>query len=294
LNTFKPSTHHKAPSFDQALADAALRLAGTSPTPHADAQILLAHVLGRERSHLVAWPEKVLEDRHAEAFRQLVAQRLRGVPVAYLTGHKEFWSLSLRVDASTLIPRPETETLVEFALDGFDASTKLAVADLGTGSGAIACALASERPRWQIQASDICAAALAVAQANALALGLRNIDFVRGDWFAAFDAAARFDLVVGNPPYIAAADPHLGRGDLAHEPPGALVAGADGLDAIRRIASQAPRRLRPGGWLVLEHGYDQARAVADILRRAGFERVEQRRDLAGILRMTAGCLRPSA
>lgn len=279
------------PSIEQALADAVLRLAATSPSPRADAEILLAHVLGRGRSHLFAWPRRILERGHADAFRRLVDLRAQGTPVAYLTGRKEFWSLSLRVDISTLIPRPETETLVEFVLERWGESARLAVADLGTGSGAIACALASERPGWDILAGDISADALGVARANAQALGLGNIRFVRSDWFAAVATAERFDLVVSNPPYVAAADPHLRRGDLAHEPVAALAAGVDGLDAIRRIASEAPRRLRPGGWLVLEHGYDQSHAVAAILRRDGFASLEQRRDLAGILRMTAGRLR---
>jgi release factor glutamine methyltransferase len=270
------------------LAAAIMRLESTSPSAGVDAEILLCHVLDCSRSHLIAWPEKRLSEEQQRRYHELIEQRAAGRPVAYLTGTREFWSFPLKVNASTLIPRPETETLVEFVLERFDAGTSLKVADLGTGSGAIACALASERPGWNIVACDISAAALEVARNNARMHNLDNIRFVQSDWFSALANESRFDLLVSNPPYIAAADPHLSTGDVAFEPATALVSGADGLDDIRRIAAQAPIRLKIGGWLVLEHGYDQQPAVAAILREAGFDAIEQRHDLAGTPRMTAG------
>ena len=275
-------------SIEHALADACARLDNTSASPVADAEILLAHTLGCSRSHLIAWPQQALTAGQLERYRELIELRASGQPVAYLTGVREFWSLTLGVNAATLIPRPETETLVEFVLERFTAATTLDVADLGTGSGAIACALASERPGWRIVASDVSAAALDVARDNASSLGLDNIRFVHGDWLGALESPRHFDLIISNPPYVAAADPHLSAGDVAFEPATALASGADGLDDIRRIAAQAADRLKTGGWLVLEHGYDQQHAVAAILRDAGFEHIEQRRDLAGIPRMTAG------
>jgi release factor glutamine methyltransferase len=275
-------------SIEQVLASALVQLNSCSASPALDAQILLAFALGCSRTHLLAWPQKLLTTEQLDRFRQLIELRICGHPVAYLTGTREFWSLPLKVDESTLIPRPETETLVEFVLERFAADTVLDVVDLGTGSGAIACAIASERPRWNIVASDVSTAALDIARDNAHTHGLNNIHFVHGDWFEALAGESRFDLIVSNPPYIAAGDPHLSTGDVAFEPATALVSGADGLDDIRRIAAQAPGRLKAAGWLALEHGYDQQPAVAAILRAAGFDANEQRRDLAGVPRMTAG------
>jgi len=274
--------------IEQVLASARATLAEYSASSAADAEILLCHILGCARSHLLAWPQKLLNTGQLHRYRQLVGLRASGRPVAYLTGIREFWSLPLKVDGSTLIPRPETETLVEFVLEQFTDAAALAVADLGTGSGAIACALARERPGWNIVACDVSAAALAVARDNARRLGMDNIRFARGDWFDALESGSRFDLVISNPPYVAAGDSHLAAGDVAFEPATALVSGADGLDDIRRIAAQAGGRLKAGGWLVLEHGYDQQPRVAAILHEAGFDLIEQRRDLAGIPRMTAG------
>jgi release factor glutamine methyltransferase len=276
-------------SIEQLLTSARTLLDDTSASAGIDAEILLCHTLGCSRSHLFAWPQKTLTAEQIDRYHELVDLRASGRPVAYLTGAREFWSLPLKVDESTLIPRPETETLIEFVLERFAADTVLDVADLGTGSGAIACALASERPHWSIVATDVSHAALNVARDNARRLGLDTIRFAHGDWFDAFDAARRFDLLVSNPPYVAAADPHLSSGDVMFEPASALVSGADGLDDIRRIAAQATDRLKTGGWLVLEHGYNQQPVVAAILRNAGFDSIELRRDLAGIPRMTAGC-----
>ena len=271
----------------QLLAIAAQRL--DTASARLDAEVLLSHVLGKPRSHLRAWPDRVPAHEQQAQFEALLARRIGGEPVAYLVGQREFWSLPLTVTRDTLIPRPETETLIEFVLERFAADTVLDVADLGTGSGAIACALASERPHWSIVATDVSHAALNVARDNARRLGLDTVRFAHGDWFDAFDTARRFDLLVSNPPYVAVADPHLSSGDVMFEPASALVSGADGLDDIRRIAAQATDRLKTGGWLVLEHGYNQQPVVAAILRNAGFDSIELRRDLAGIPRMTAGC-----
>lgn len=275
-------------SIEQVLTSACALLDNASTSSAADAEILLCHTLVCTRSHLLAWPHKMLTTAQLDRYQKLIDLRVSGRPVAYLTGFREFWSLPLKVDESTLIPRPETETLVEFVLERFGADAALDVADLGTGSGAIACALASERPGWNIVASDVSIAALDVARDNARMLGLNNICFVHGDWFDALANESRFDLIVSNPPYIAAADPHLSTGDIMFEPVTALVSGADGLDDIRRITAQATGRLKTGGWLVLEHGYDQQPAVAAILRSAGFTDIELQCDLANIPRMAAG------
>ena len=269
------------------LNDAGERLRDVTEQPLLDAQVLMCHVLGRERSWLYAWPEHRPEGTQVARFEQLITQRAAGHPVAYLTGRREFWSLPLKVGEHTLIPRPETEHLVEIAVE-LARPPAARVLDLGTGSGAIALALASERPDWQVSACDCSEAALAIARANAAALGLGRVTFVCSDWFAAIAEDARFDLIVSNPPYIAASDPHLARGDVRFEPRQALVSGTDGLDDIRRIAADAPRFLRPGGWLWLEHGYQQAEGVAALLRERGFVDVGSRSDLAGLARHTGG------
>lgn len=249
-----------------------------------DAQLLLLHALGRDahdRAWLLAHDDDPLDAAVLQRYDTAAARRLAGEPVAYLLGCKEFFGLTLQVDARVLVPRPDTETLVEWALaclppDG-------AVIDLGTGSGAIALALAHARPDARVTAVDRSADALAVARANADRLGLA-VQFECGDWLQCVHG--RFDLVVSNPPYIADADLHLDA--LAHEPRSALVAGADGLDDLRTIAASAGAHLRPGGWLLLEHGHDQAKAVDALLLAAGFTEVCSRNDLAGIARCTGG------
>jgi len=263
---------------------AAAQLPGDSS--RLDVELLLSHCLQKPRSFLYAWPELELEAGQCAAFQQLLAARRDGTPVAYLVGEREFWSLPLRVNQHTLIPRPETETLVEWALQ-LDLSAAASVSDWGTGSGAIALALASERPDWKLLATDSSRAALAVARDNALRIGVANIEFLQSDWGTSL-AGRKFDLVVSNPPYIAEVDPHLLQGDLRFEPAGALQSGADGLTALRRIIADAPAQLCNGGWLLLEHGCDQAGEVRQLLQSAGFSALECRQDLAGIDRISGG------
>jgi release factor glutamine methyltransferase len=276
-----------AATFRGLLADAARRLAEISQTPRLDAEVLLAAVVERPRSYLHAWPERVPEPVQTARFMAWLERRLSGEPVAYILGRWEFWSLDLEVTPDTLIPRPETELLVELALRRLPADRLLAIADLGTGSGAMALALAVERPLARIVATDQSAAALTVARRNAQRLKIRNVEFRQGDWCAPL-RDERFDLIVANPPYVAAADPRWRSGELRFEPPAALVSGADGLDAVRTIIAQAPSVLKPGGWLLLEHGYDQGEAVPALLRERGFGAVDDHRDAAGISRTSSG------
>lgn len=280
------------PTIRELLVDAASRLAAGAEDPHLEAQVLLAHALQRDRAWLFAWPEHRPTTDQAAHFADLIRQRMLGRPIAYLTGVREFWSLALHVDPHTLIPRPETEQLVEIALE-LPLPPAARVLDLGTGSGAIALALARERPQWRITAVDRSAAALAVARGNAQRLGLGRVEFLCSDWFDALPAQATFDLILSNPPYIAAQDPHLARGDLRFEPASALVSGPDGLDAIREIVAAAPRHLTAAGWLWLEHGAEQAEAIAAELSRHAFREVRSTRDLAGLPRH-AGALAPLA
>jgi release factor glutamine methyltransferase len=253
-----------------------------------EAQVLLAHVLQRPRSHLYAWPEQPLTADQQAQFLALLARRARGEPVAYLTGHREFWSLPLKVTPDTLIPRPETELLVECALELLGAGEGACVADLGTGSGAIAAAIASECPLARLIATDLSAAALAVAADNFQALGLTQIELRQGSWFAALHNEERCDLILSNPPYVAEGDPHLLRDGLPWEPATALSSGADGLDDIRRLIHAAPPYLQPEGWLIIEHGLDQAAAVRRLFEQAGYRETTTQQDLASRDRLTRG------
>jgi release factor glutamine methyltransferase len=270
--------------MDALLREARGRLAGEGAEP-ADADLLLAHVLGQSRSWLHAHGDEDVGDAAAGRYSGLLARCLAGEPVAYLTGRRGFWRFELRVTPDTLVPRPETELLVELALDRLPVDRDLRVADLGTGSGAIALALASERPRARVVATDASAAALAVARGNADALGIANVGFREGDWLAPL-AGERFDLVAGNPPYIALGDPHLDA--LRFEPAAALSSGADGLDAIRAIVRDAPACLVAGGWLLLEHGWEQGAAVRELFLGSGFTGVLTERDLEQRDRVTLG------
>jgi release factor glutamine methyltransferase len=247
-----------------------------------DAELLLAWVLGRTRSFLLIHPEQLVDGASAGRYRHLVAQRRAGVPVAYILGQREFWSLPLVVTPAVLVPRPETELVVErcLALLGEDA---IEMVDLGCGSGAIALALATERRRWRVLATDVSAEALQVARRNAGQLNLANVEFLHGDWYTPL-AARRFALIVSNPPYIAGDDAALAA--LQHEPQLALTPGPSGLESLERIIAQAPMQLLPAGWLVLEHGADQAAAVAKRLVNAGFTHVRCHTDLAGHDRVT--------
>ena len=251
-----------------------------------DAQILLLHVLGRaghDRAWLITHDTDTLPLATAAQFEALCQRRLAGVPVAYLTGSKAFYGLELQVDERVLDPRPDTETLVDWALEVLAHQPAPRVVDLGTGSGAIALALQQQRPDAQVLAVDASTDALIVAQANATHLGL-PVHFHHGHWLQGL--AGGFDAIVSNPPYIAAADPHLAA--LTHEPLAALASGADGLDDLRSIIAQAPAHLAPGGWLLLEHGHDQADTVGALLHAAGLEQVQNRKDLAGIVRCSGG------
>jgi release factor glutamine methyltransferase len=264
-----------------------LQRAQTLGLARIDAQVLHLHALGREpndRAWLLAHDSDALPADVALRLDGLMQRRLAGEPIAYITGFKEFFGLRLQVDARVLDPRPDTETLVEWALERLPEGPPARVLDLGTGSGAVALALLHQRPSWQVTAVDASADSLAVARANAQRLGL-PVQWVLSHWMDAVKGP--FELIVSNPPYVADGDPHLAA--LTHEPLSALTSGADGLDDIRQIIAQAPSRLAPGGWLLLEHGWDQAAAVQALLRSAGFAQVQSRRDLAGIERCTGGC-----
>lgn len=264
--------------------DAALRAARAQGVDRLDAQALLAAVLERPRSWLIAHGDAPLDARTAERYASLLARRAGGEPLAYLLGEREFFGLSLAVTPDVLVPRPDTETLVDWALELLPADACVQVADLGTGSGAIALALASRRPSLQVTAVDASAAALAVARGNGERLGL-TVEWLESDWCASL-RGRRFALIASNPPYVAEGDPHLA--ELGHEPQHALTAGSDGLADIRRIVAEVPPVLEPGGWLLLEHGHDQAEAVAALLDAAGFAQIATRRDLAGLPRCTGG------
>lgn len=267
-------------------ASARLSAAGVDD-PRASAEVLLAHALAQSRTALKTWPERALAPDQVAAFSALLERRLHGEPVAYITGTREFWSMDLRVTAATLIPRPETECLVETALRRIPLDAAWHLADLGTGSGAIALALARERPASHIVAVDSSGDALAVARDNARRLGVANIEFRAGHWLEPLDGE-RYDMIVSNPPYLADADPHLVQGDLRFEPRAALSCGGDGLAALRAIVHAAPRYLGAGGWLLVEHGIGQHTAVARLFLTEEFRDVEHFTDYAGIARGVAG------
>ncbi|WP_028214776.1 peptide chain release factor N(5)-glutamine methyltransferase [Paraburkholderia mimosarum] len=273
-------------------ADALLR---ASPLPALEARILLMHVLGWRRTELITRGDQALDAARVDAYRALEARRVQGEPIAQLVGAREFYGLDFDVTPDVLIPRPETELLVETALSALDGIARPRVLDLGTGSGAIAVALASARPDARVWAVDRSTAALEVAARNAgKLLDARRpggpLAFVAGSWYDTLDPALRFDAIVSNPPYIASGDPHLEQGDLRFEPRGALTDEADGLSALRVIIEGAPGRLTPGGTLWMEHGYDQAAAVRALLETAGFADVRSECDLAGIDRISGGRL----
>jgi release factor glutamine methyltransferase len=254
-----------------------------------DARILLQHVLDVGHAHLVTHPAQALTAEEAQSFRLLGARRARGEPVAYLTREREFYGLGFTVTPAVLIPRPETELLVDLSLERIPLDSPCRVLDLGTGSGAIALTLARHRPLASITAVDISADAVAVAKTNAAQLNVNNVRILEGNWFCEL-GEERFDLIVSNPPYVAEGDPHLSQGDLRYEPDWALTAGGAGLECIESIVASAPAHLAANGMLLLEHGYDQAQACRDLLSKTGFVGVFSLPDLAGILRASGGCL----
>lgn len=282
------------PTIQSLLANAIGILEAQSiPEPQFNAELLLAFVLQQSRAHLVAWPEKIVTKEQCEHYIQYVKRAAEGEPIAYITRSREFWSLSLQVTRDTLIPRPETELLVETILQLFPANISIRVADLGTGSGAIACALAHERPLWRIDATDQSVKALQIASINAQQLKLTNISFYCGNWCTALPAKD-FDVIVSNPPYITEKEWPMVASKLAFEPKAALVSGEDGLMAIREIVNSAVTYLRPGGYLWLEHGYHQGALVRELLAQAGFEGIQTEQDLAGCERVSGGRVKFSA
>ncbi len=281
-------------SLDALLKQAAQRLqAAGAMSPRVDAEVLMCHVLGRDRTWLYTWGDKACPPWEHARFDALVAARAQGTPVAYLTGEREFWGLRLATSPTTLIPRPDTETLVELALNRATLSAGRLL-DLGTGTGAIALAFASEQPSWRVLGVDVREEAVALATCNARALGIANVRFLLSDWFGALEsqeeAGLLFDIIVSNPPYIAADDPHLGAGDVRFEPRSALVADADGMGDLLHLVNAAQGYLATSGWLMLEHGYQQAEKVREALECAGYQNVESVRDLGGHERVTLGHL----
>ena len=269
----------------------ALRIGSTlgldSSTARIEAQSLLQHVLRVQRAYLLAHPEQALDAIQQATYAALLERRLQGEPVAYILGESEFFGLKFKVTPATLIPRSDTELLVELALQRVPENRACRVLDMGTGSGAIALSIAHSRPDAQLMAVDASEAALDVARENARRLGIRNISLLQSDWFSALNGQ-RFDLIVSNPPYVATGDTHLSQGDLRFEPLSALASGADGMDDIRNIVGQAGAYLENGSWLLLEHGYDQAAQVRDLLHQNGFRGIFSAKDIAGIDRVSGG------
>ncbi len=266
--------------------DAINLLSHSSDSARLDAELLIAHVLVIPRTQFITQPDMAIETQKLDQITALIKQRKQGVPVAYLIGKQHFWDVELTVTKDTLIPRPETELLVETALTLFSQQQPVDVVDLGTGSGAIAIAIAKARPGWNVLATDLASTTLNVAQQNARHYKLDNLQFEQGNWFEAINTNHRFDLIISNPPYVADNDPHLQLGDVQHEPSHALTSGPDGLNDIRYLVTNSHRYLNTDGWLMLEHGYDQGQQVHELFESAGYSSITQRHDLAGHVRMT--------
>lgn len=267
-------------TIKELLQQASAQLETTTDSARLDAELILCHTLKKERSFLHTWPQQELDQNQQATFNTLLARRLEGEPVAHILGERGFWSLNLKVSADTLIPRPDTEKLVELALSVIPQDKPWQILDLGTGSGAIALSIAIERPHCHITATDRSASALEIARQNAALNHITNISFSESDWFSELEDQT-FDMIVSNPPYIKESDPHLEQGDVRFEPVTALVSGKDGLDDIRRIIQQSPAHLKENGIILIEHGYDQAAAVCALLKESGFHSVEDFKDDGG-------------
>jgi release factor glutamine methyltransferase len=265
---------------------AARSLEQVSDSAYLDVQLLLAHVLDKPASYLYTWPEQLLTKQQSDELQALLAKRLVGEPIAYLLGYQDFWSLRLQVSKATLIPRPDTELLVELVLDLLPENASIKAADLGTGTGAIALAVASERPKWQIKASDYVDQAAALAEQNRQTLNIDNVEILTGSWFDPH--VGKYHLIMSNPPYIDPADHHLKQGDVRFEPRSALISERAGLLDLHNIIEQAPEYLEAGGYLVLEHGYDQGESVRELLLKRGFKQVQTKQDLAANDRVSLG------
>jgi release factor glutamine methyltransferase len=276
------------PTLGETTREATQLLATTSDSARLDAELLIAHVLDIPRSRFITEPERELDQQQLDNIQAIITRRAAGEPVAYILGHKHFWDLELKVSPAVLIPRPDTELLVETALTLYPAEASINVLDLGTGSGAIALAIAKAHPHWHVCAIDESQAALAVAMENAEHYQLHNVTLLQSHWFENLVKDKRYDLILSNPPYIADTDPHLQQGDVRFEPQQALVAGEDGLDAIRFLVTESKLHLLPGGWLLLEHGYDQGEHVRQLFIEHGYREVQQRKDLGGHVRVTLG------
>lgn len=274
------------------LRDAADALAPVSDSALLDAEVLLCLALSKPRSHLRAWPDKPLQPEHLSAFRALLEQRQKGVPIAYITGNREFWSRDFLVTPEVLIPRPDTELLIELSLNLIPTNEPFKIIDLGTGSGIIAITLAAELPHAQLSATDFSPAALRIAQLNAEKHHIDNIKFYQSDWFANLPPT-KFNLIISNPPYIAEDDRHLQQGDVRFEPRTALSAAEQGLSDIKIIADTARSYLEPGGHLLIEHGYDQQQQVQALFKNLHYDKVQTYTDLSGQPRVTYGQLRPN-
>ncbi len=264
------------------------QLTSISDSAALDVELLLSHCLQKTRSYLKAWPEAEVPEAQQQQFQELLARRVQGEPIAYLIGEAGFWTLDLQVSSATLIPRPETELLVEKSLGLFADHEQISVLDLGTGTGAIALALASEKPAWKVVGCDRESEAVKLAEHNRQSCRLNNVEIVQSNWFQSLDEQ-HFDLIVSNPPYIDKADPHLQQGDVRFEPLTALVADKHGMADIETIIKQAPDYLNDQGWLLFEHGYEQGEKVRQCFQTTGFDAVFTERDLAGHERVTGGC-----
>lgn len=270
-------------TLKQAIADLNL----TSPSARIDAEVLLCSVLGVSRAYLYTHPEARLAAEMYRAYRHLIEQRMDGQPIAYLLKHREFWSLSLTVSPETLIPRPDTELLVEKTLALLPSEETINLLELGTGSGAIACALAVSRPNWKIFASDISEKALLIAKKNATQHQCRHITFLHSDWFEHIPTQPKFSAIISNPPYLSDSDPHLEQGDLRFEPKHALISGANGLESLQWIIEHSYNRLLPNGYLILEHGFEQGPAVSNSLSQRGYQSIQRWQDYQGLDRVTS-------